>query len=177
MKHAALLLVFVPSIALADAPTFVKVDTEKQPLKLSAPDGWEVHTEAPRHKDLATIAVISPRCPKEDISITVQLDQKLTKPAQLLADQYKGVRSKKLHGWDCIVQDNHTEVMCAGTLKGLSGIVGVYFATTSQESYKRFGDPSDFTSTFAASLSWTGKLSGLGEWRREATDSAKTACK
>lgn len=177
-KLVPLAILVAASSARADAPKLVKVDTEKQPLKLSAPAGWEVHTSAPKHKDLATIAGISPDCAGgPDISVAIQLDQNMTKPAQLLADQYKGVASKKLHGWDCIVREANTEVMCAGKVAGLPGIVGVYFATTSSESFKRFGDPGDFTASVAASLAWSGKLSALGEWKRPATDEAKAACK
>ena len=177
-KLAVFAILVASASARADAPKLVKVDTEKQPLKLSAPAGWEVHTMAPAHKDLATIAAISPDCAGgPDISVAIQLDQNWTKPAQLLADQYKGVKSTKLHGWDCIVREANTEVMCAGKLAGLSGIVGVYFATTSAESFKRFGDPGDFTASVAASLAWSGKLSALGDWKRAATDEAKAACK
>jgi hypothetical protein len=179
MKRLALLtIVLAPVAALADTPKLVKVDTEKQPLKLSAPEGWQVHTNAPRHKDLSTIAGITPDCAGgPDISITIQLDQEMKIPGQLLADQYKGMKPKKLHGWDCIVRDANTEVMCAGSLKGLAGIVGVYFATTSADAFKKFGDPGEFTSQIAASLSWKGKVADLGDWRHEATEAAKAACK
>lgn len=179
MKLPTLLaIVLAPAAALADTPKLVKVDTVKQPLKLSAPEGWQVHTSTPRHKDLSTIAGITPDCVGgPDISITIQLDQEMKSPGQLLADQYKGVKSKKLHGWDCIVREANTEVMCVGTLKSLAGIVGVYFATTSADTFKKFGDPGELTSQVAASLSWRGKVADLGDWRREATEAAKAACK
>ena len=176
MKLLALLVIAVPAHAFADVPTLEKVDTDKQPLKLSAPSGWEAHTSKAEHKDLSTIAAISPACHGgPDITVSIQLDQTMTKPAQLLADQYKGIKPTKLHGWDCVASTPHTEVMCAGTLKGLAGVVGVYFATTDAAAYTRFGDPSEFTSQIAASLAWNGKLAELSSWRRVATDDAKRA--
>ncbi|MBK7859981.1 MAG: hypothetical protein IPJ65_15435 [Archangiaceae bacterium] len=177
--HRLLLIsiVLAPLAALADLPTLVKVDTEKQPLKLSVPEGWEVHLYPPKHRDLSSIGGTGPRCPGVDVSITLQLDQDMKSPAALLADQYKGVKPKKLHGWECVMREVNTEVMCAGTLKGLTGIVSLYFATTSAESFKKFGDPAELVSQVAATMSWKGKVADLTEWRREASDAAKASCK
>ena len=161
--------------ASAGVPKLEKVDTEG-PLKLSAPVGWEVHTTVPDHKDLATIAGISANC-QEEVSVTIQLDQNMTKTSQLLDDQYHGKKPKKLHGWDCVIDQPHHEVMCAGKLKGLAGIVDVYFATIDAKAFDRFGDPGEFTSQIAATLSWSGKVSDLTEWRRPATEAAAAACK
>jgi hypothetical protein len=174
----ALGLVLAVAPARAGTPTLEKVATPKEtPLLLSAPAGWEVRIEPPRHKDLSTIATISPRCPSADISVTIQLDQRWKKPAQLLKDQYGKPVSTRLHGWDCVLRDTNTEVMCAGTLRGLRGVVGVYFATTDEAAYRRFGDPAQFTSQIADSLAWLGKLGDLKPWTRERTDAAATACK
>ncbi len=134
MKRLGALAIIIFSLvahaAHADAPRLEKVDTGGQPLKLSVPLGWQAHTEAPRHRDLSTIAGMSPECPGTDITVMIQLDQDMKTPADLLKEQYPGVKAKKLHGWDCVAAAVHTEVMCAGRVAGLAGIVGVYFATT-----------------------------------------------
>ncbi|MGN6110727.1 MAG: hypothetical protein ACTHU0_36830 [Kofleriaceae bacterium] len=174
----ALTLALVPSTAIAQPLELVKVDTGKQPLKLSAPAGWEVQLRAPERKDMSVIASTSPTCSGgPDISIMIHLDQTMTKPAQLLADGYKGMKPTKVHGWECIAVASRTEVMCAGKVKGLTGVVGVYFSTTDAAAYKRFGDPAELTSKVAASLSWRGKLSQLTAWEQPATDQANDACK
>jgi hypothetical protein len=165
--------------ATADVPKLIAVDTGKQPLKLSAPAGWRVHVRAPRDKELSPIASITPDCAGgPDISVTILLDQITATPAQVVADQYKRrKRSTKVHGWDCITEAANHEVMCAGTLKGLTGVVSAYFATTDAASYQRFGDPTEFTVQVAASLSWKGKLAELSEWTRDAGPEAQAACK
>lgn len=173
-----MLIAVMSGTALADAPKLIAVDTANQPLKLQAPDGWNVSIKPPARKDMSVIASISPRCAGgPDISFAVQLDQEAKSAVALLAGQYKGKQPTKLHGWDCITDKAHTEVMCAGKLSGLAGIVDVYFATTSDKSFKQFGDPAELTAQIAAGLSWKGKLADLTDWSRDATDAAKSACK
>jgi hypothetical protein len=175
MRLALVVLLSWSAVALADPPTLIAVDT-KQPLTLSAPAGWRVHLQQPRRKDLSIIASITPDCVGgPDITVMISLDQNMKRAAQLLADQYKGAPSTKLHGWDCIERDAQTEVMCAGTLKGLPGVLSVYFATTDGAAFKRL-DPGEFTSQVAASLRWKGSLAALKEWQRDATAEAKGAC-
>jgi hypothetical protein len=178
MNTVSLIVTFSFALAATELPKLERVDTGKLPLKLSAPAGWRVTTNPPKRKDLSTIAAISPSCGAgPDISVVIQLDQRMTKPSQLLADQYSGVKPTKVRGWECIARAAYTEVMCAGKLKGLSGVVGVYFATTDEPSYLRFGDPTEFTAQIAASLSWSGKLAALEEWSRDATPESESACK
>jgi hypothetical protein len=174
-----LFLVAAPLSAFADLPKLEPVDTGTLPIKLSAPRGWAVRVGPPQHKDLSTIASISPSCSGgPDISVGIQLDENMTTPKQVLDDQYHGKHPiKRVHGWECIAVPVHTEVMCAGKLPGLHGIVSLYFATVGDAPYQRFGDPTEFTALVATSLRWSGKISDLAEWRRPATDEAKTACK
>ncbi|HWM88262.1 MAG TPA: hypothetical protein VNO33_20550 [Kofleriaceae bacterium] len=174
----ALVGLLAPRAAQAAPPVLEAVDAPRSPIRMSAPAGWEVTTRRPRHRDLSTIAAMSPACAGgDDISVAIQLDQEMKRPEQLLADQYGAVKPARLRGWACVVRDSHNEVMCAGKVRGAPGILGVYFATTSAESYRRFGDPGDFTSRIAASISWKGKLARLVEWRRPATDAARSSCR
>jgi hypothetical protein len=159
----------------AGAPKLSPVDTGG-PLKLSAPAGWRVKTMPPKHKDLSTIASLGPECAGgPDITVMIQLDQNMKSGAQVLADQYKGAKPTPMKGFDCVVRDANTEVMCAGKLKGLPGVISVYFATTDAAAYKRL-DPAELTSSVAASLAWNGKVADLKEWSRPAGAEAKASC-
>jgi len=145
----------------AAAPKLIPVDTGKSPLKLSAPVGWGFYIYAPHEKVLSTFAAISPQClPGPDISVTIQLDQQIKSPEALIADQYPKTKypetkPTKIHGWLCVAEEAHTDAMCAGRVKGLQGVVNVYFATTELAPYKALGAGA-FAAKVAASLKWAG---------------------
>lgn len=175
-KLVACLVLSISSIAVAQTPKLLPVETGSLPLKLSAPDGWEVNLEPPRDEGEGTIGRVTPNCAGADQRFVIQMYKSLS-PAKALANVYRDKKPTKVHGWDCVTVESSTEVMCAGKVKGSASTFSVYFATTDAKSFKAFGDPTELASQIGASMTWKGKSSDLVGWRRESTDAAKAVCK
>jgi hypothetical protein len=160
----------------AEAPSLQVVDTAASPLKLSAPEGWQVHIQKPKHKDLATIASLNSPCAGIDISVTIQLDQNIKTPDKLLQDQYPNVKPTALRGSSCVVREANTEAMCVRKLSGLGGVVSVYFATTDAGAFAALGG-GELAAAVAAGLGWKGgSVAKLAEWERPGIARSKDAC-
>ncbi|APR77059.1 Hypothetical protein A7982_02406 [Minicystis rosea] len=163
---------------LAGVPALLPVDTGTAPLKLSAPDGWAIHLQPPRNKEMSMIATASADCRGgPDVTVMIQLDRTSPSPAALLKDQYKNAKPSTVNGWDCVVVPANTEAMCAGRVKGLSGVVSVYFATTDARPFQALG-AGDLAAQMGASLRWTGGApESIKDWRRDAGPAPRDVCK